>query len=397
MALRRRTDPPPWRFFLRWGAAVAVSVIAASLILYGFTSHGLERRLLQESSRGYAAQARGLEQILAGGTPTTVTRQALQSEVSWMGRAYGTAYVGLSDASGTLIAASGTPGSGPDPVIRHSVVASMRPLLPDHAVPGPNGQDRFEFLLPIASPRGALVLQVDEDARIVGRLVYDLRARSVRSLLLVILLAVPISYLLGGHGLHRRQRAAERTANTDALTGVYGRRRFEPILSDALASPSNASVALALIDIDNFKQVNDQLGHSHGDLVLVALARSFTQLRDVDTAFRTGGDEFAVVLPDTDDGRACAVLARVVAALNRAMPTITVSCGIASAGRHDGVSAQDLWERADRMLYEAKRLGRNQMVTFSTSASSARPTRDAGRNDARGASVECEAETVSAV
>ncbi len=376
---------------------MAVSVIAASLILYGFTSHGLERRLLQESLRGYTAQAGRLEQILAAGTPSTVTRDALRSEVSWMGRAYGTVYVGLSDGAGTLIASSGTPGSGPNPDTRHSVIAFTHANLPDHAVAGPNGQDRFEFVLPVTSPQGTLVLQVDENAQIVRNLVFDLRARTVRSLLLMILLAVPISYLLGGHGLHRRQRAAERTADTDALTGIYGRRRFEPILSDALAAPSSTSVALALIDIDNFKAVNDRLGHSHGDLVLVTLARSFTALRDIDTAFRTGGDEFAVVLPDTDDAQATVVLERVFAALSRAMPTITVSCGIASAGRHDGVSAQDLWEHADRMLYEAKRLGRNRIVTFSTSAALTPSTSDTERTDALGASVEGEAETVSVV
>lgn len=367
-ARRERRERPPWRFFLRWAAAVAVSLVLASLVMYALTSRGLERRLLQESLHGYTAQATSLEDVLARESTATPS-SSLRSEVNWISRGYGTTYAGLYDSSGRRITASGERHGGIDVATLRTVIDTGRPLLPDAQTTGSTGQRRFEFLLPVRSSRGTAVLVVDSDPAILTNLVFDLRLRQARSLLLVILIAAPVSYLLGGRGLHRRQRAAERTADTDALTGIYGRRRFESTLQEALAAPADDAVALALIDIDNFKRVNDRFGHSHGDQVLIALARSFDALRDSDFAFRMGGDEFAVILPQADEQRATQVLARVRAALTHAIPDVTISCGIASVRVRDRVEQQELWERADSALYEAKRLGRHQTVTFSTVAS----------------------------
>ena len=80
-----------------------------------------------------------------------------------------------------------------------------------------------------------------------------------------------MSYLLGGRTLRRRHQQSHDLANRDELTGILGRRTFRPLLGAALANTDNAPVSLALIDIDHFKGVNDRLGHSYGDRVLVAL------------------------------------------------------------------------------------------------------------------------------
>ena len=151
----------------------------------------------------------------------------------------------------------------------------------------------------------------------------DLRKQQIFGLLAMILFAVPLSYLLGGHTLRRRHHEADRLAGTDELTGIPGRRPFRPLLSAALADPDSTTVSLALIDIDHFKRVNDTLGHSYGDRVLVALGESFDELRASDTAFRLGGDEFAVLLPDTADRETADILERV-----------RTSFTSADAGRH---------------------------------------------------------------
>lgn len=132
-----------------------------------------------------------------------------------------------------------------------------------------------------------------------------------------------------------------------------------------LASPANASAALALIDLDHLKQLNDRLGHSYGDRVLVALADSLASLRATDTAFRLGGDEFAVVLRGLDDRQAAAVIDRVRRRLAHTMPGVGFSCGVASSTPGDRVGQQELWERADAALYEGKRLGRNRTTVYS--------------------------------
>jgi len=148
------------------------------------------------------------------------------------------------------------------------------------------------------------------------------------------------------------------------------------LLQATLADPDVPSVALALIDVDRFKRLNDHLGHSYGDRVLVALGESFEALRSYDSAFRLGGDEFAVVLPHADDEQAVDVLERVRACLETRVPGVTVSCGVTSVRPEEQVSLQELWERCDSALYEAKRLGRARTVSFTAIASGITATAD---------------------
>lgn len=108
------------------------------------------------------------------------------------------------------------------------------------------------------------------------------------------MLAIPLSYLLGGHRLQRRQQVADQAADTDALTGLSGCRPFRPTLEAALTSARNPGreVALALIDIDEFKQVNDRLGRNCG--VRGTLCAS-------DTAFRLETSSRGPAPPRTDE------------------------------------------------------------------------------------------------
>lgn len=160
-------------------------------------------------------------------------------------------------------------------------------------------------------------------------------------------------------------RNAELTeqSRTDALTGVANRRQFEDALAAALRQASlERGVALALVDIDHFKQINDSLGHAEGDRVLVEVARSLRAGgREGDLVARVGGEEFALLMPAGDRMAAlshCERQRERIAALNPAGP-VTASLGLALW--QPGDTAESLLRRADEALYTAKRSGRNRV------------------------------------
>jgi diguanylate cyclase (GGDEF)-like protein len=164
----------------------------------------------------------------------------------------------------------------------------------------------------------------------------------------------------------------EQLAMTDALTGVFNRRRFTDVLRREWATSKRYKTALSLllIDVDRFKAVNDTAGHAAGDQVLRAIADLISSsIREVDVAARYGGDEFVVLLPHTSPDRAAVVADRMRAKLDAARGgmsgearNISLSVGIAGIDDPGLTAAEDLLEAADRALYEAKKLGRDRVL-----------------------------------
>jgi two-component system cell cycle response regulator len=161
-------------------------------------------------------------------------------------------------------------------------------------------------------------------------------------------------------------------AMIDGLTGLWNRAYFnERVPAEiSLARRMGNQVSLVLFDIDYFKKLNDAHGHPFGDEVLRAVSRAMsTRLRSSDVACRYGGEEFAIILPNTDAPRA-GILAEDIRsriadlAISRGkeqLVTVTASFGITDLGRdQDG---QAMLQAADDALYEAKRSGRNRVVT----------------------------------
>jgi diguanylate cyclase (GGDEF)-like protein len=158
---------------------------------------------------------------------------------------------------------------------------------------------------------------------------------------------------------------------TDALTGCLNRRALEARLrSDwRLAKRRGTHVALAAIDLDHFKQINDTRGHPVGDVVLQQLAGIMkSTARDTDAVARFGGDEFVILLPDTGWQGALTFaerLRRRVDDFTFGPPgtpmTITISVGVALAKGTDPLSPEELLKEADRSLYKAKQQGRNRV------------------------------------
>lgn len=344
-------------FVLRWVLAVGLGMAAGGLVEYAVASQLVKESALEFVIRGYEAEIKVLEENLAAGLAPDARQAAIDVELTHIASSYGTSYVGLFDADGRSV---GVVGSNH----RHAATA-LQATISSVAPSAIARSGRYEILLPVRSPDGLLVMVIHQRADVIADLLADLRLGKAYGLLLGLALAVPLSYLLGGRSLHRQSRRAERTANTDALTGLAARRPFRPALEAALADRAAGGVVLGLIDIDGFKQVNDRLGHTYGDRVLCALADSFDELRASDTAFRLGGDEFAVVLVDSTDAQADEALERVRRSLTERAPGITFSAGVASVRPQDGVALQELWERADAALYDAKARGRRQTVCFS--------------------------------
>ncbi len=166
----------------------------------------------------------------------------------------------------------------------------------------------------------------------------------------------------------RNLALAEHRASTDALTGLPNKRDVQDTLKRMVAytARTGAALSVALLDLDHFKQVNDTFGHERGDEVLAATAAAMrSTLRESDFIGRYGGEEFLLLLPDTDRAGAARVLENVRTAITRVtLPGVdrafSASIGVA-VHEHHGVDAETLVRGADRALYAAKSGGRNRV------------------------------------
>jgi diguanylate cyclase len=156
----------------------------------------------------------------------------------------------------------------------------------------------------------------------------------------------------------------------DQLTGALNRRGLDETLDRELkrSDRSKAAVSIAMLDIDNFKQLNDSIGHQAGDRALIHLTRVIKEtLRPADSVGRYGGEEFLIVLPDSDLQAAMEAMERLQRDLtkkfflhNNERILVTFSAGVALRG--DNEEAEDLIGRADKAMYSAKKTGKNRVV-----------------------------------
>lgn len=175
-----------------------------------------------------------------------------------------------------------------------------------------------------------------------------------------------VALMVSALSSERAELRLQKVAQTDTLTGVGNRRWAMSVLPTHLPVGS----AIAQLDLDHFKHINDRFGHAAGDRVLVATANALrSQLRDSDLLARMGGEEFLVYLPDATASDATAIAQRLCTAVQQirlseqaeSIP-VTVSIGMACVTSSGGTWVHWLGA-ADRALYEAKRAGRNRVVT----------------------------------
>ena len=220
----------------------------------------------------------------------------------------------------------------------------------------------FEFVIPVDLPSGRYGYEVTYD-----HATYDAQLNEVRMILAVVwLLAMlgggAIFYLVGGRRLMRDHRMVLRRATRDGLTDLPNQRAFQDEFAQAVASASRYQepFSLARLDIDDFKGINDRHGHPHGDAVLKRVAEVLRATRPGDRPYRTGGDEFALMLAHTD-ARGARVLAR---RLSRVMAEAGINASIGVSALRLGLLADTLSAEADAALYEAKRQGGGRSAHF---------------------------------
>jgi diguanylate cyclase (GGDEF)-like protein len=229
-----------------------------------------------------------------------------------------------------------------------------------------SGPEEVAWIGEVGGSRKPLTLELDANTRLL--LVPPDEGFGKDTRMLAEWLASQAAVALDNARLHD---IVQRQAITDDLTGLVNRRRFIEALDAEIerARRFGAALTIVLADLDNFKQVNDEFGHHGGDVVLRAFADLIrSHVRDVDVSGRIGGEEFAILLPDTDAAGAARVAERMRSSLNEvAIPlsegaTIRVasSFGVAELARDQ--SGDDLLRSADAALYRAKDGGKNRVV-----------------------------------
>jgi diguanylate cyclase (GGDEF)-like protein len=180
--------------------------------------------------------------------------------------------------------------------------------------------------------------------------------------------AVAIRQLLRGEDAY--VESLRRATITDSLTQLLNRRGFQERMEMELARAERdgGPMVLMVADVDNFKQINDRLGHLGGDMTLERLAGVISRTtRKSDAAARLGGDEFAFILPNTTADQALFMADRIRRAIESSFTgtatSVTISLGAADYPAH-GRTSEELLDAADRALYESKEHGRNRVTLW---------------------------------
>lgn len=205
------------------------------------------------------------------------------------------------------------------------------------------------------------LLQLNEDAQSEKRRLLQFGVGAVSVICILLMLAL--------HRLRNQSLQLRKLAQIDGLTGLHNRRHALMLAEQLYASclRRQSPMAVVMVDLDLFKEINDRFGHAAGDEVLRSAARHFAScLRKQDVIGRTGGEEFAIFLPDTNLNAAMSVVERCRNGLGDVQEgaqrrSVTASFGIAVA-INDRATLDELLQQADKALYNAKASGRNQVA-----------------------------------
>jgi diguanylate cyclase (GGDEF)-like protein len=350
-------------FGLRLGFALLATFALVGAVSYKLISDELYQHQLDSYESIQAADAKGFEAIARREARLDVAIREIDEVLDALGRRPGA-------IEAILI--------GPDRIVRASNVETLngkrdsdarieQALDAGASYAGHEGDPRrnssnLEFVTPVKIHGATYALEMSFTADS-----FDAQLASIRRVLLLVLgLAIVAAgvlfYVLGGRTLLRHHRLALERATRDGLTDLPNHRAFEDELGQAVAAATRTQVplALAVLDLDNFKLINDRHGHPQGDELLRRVAAVLRDGRAADRSYRIGGDEFALLMPGTDEPGAQIVVRRLV----RVLAESSASASIGIATLRAGHSAEELRAEADAALYDAKSRGGKGFVSF---------------------------------
>jgi len=262
----------------------------------------------------------------------------------------------------------------PDPLMSFAVAATYgeaerASAALRHAI---SGQDDSDDAL--RDGRRVLIQEIKAGSEVLGIIAVadrlDHQPFTRADLALLESMSAPAALALEREAMRARADEFARAAAVDPVSGLFNRRHFQTRLEEELqrAQRGDTTIALLMIDLDNFKSINDTYGHTAGDATLRAVASIIRRsVRHFDVCTRYGGEEFAVVMPESGNPIAMNVAERILARIAAWSPPephlagLKVTASIGFALSEPSHTMDDLIARADRALYEAKQRGKNQV------------------------------------
>jgi diguanylate cyclase (GGDEF)-like protein len=363
---RRRTasNGSSFAFGFRLFATLALTSSLIAITAYTLLDRNLARRQITSYAEVQASDAKAFEALASGAHTRSDAILEVDRLLHSVGDRPGVREALLLDSRRVVRGASndalvGTTDAGDtrlDAAFERGTSYAGR-----EADPGQDSRN-FEFVVPVNILGSRYAYDVDYNHH-----AYDLQRGEVRTIIVLIgLLALlgggALFYLVGGRSLMRDHRRVLRRATRDGLTDLPNQRAFQDEFSHAVDSAARYedSFSLLLLDIDDFKLVNERHGHPHGDAILKRVAAILREARPGDRPYRVGGDEFALSLAHTD-AQGARILAR---RLSRKLAEDGVEVSMGLGTLRPGLEADTLRGEADRALYEAKRREGGRVAHF---------------------------------
>jgi diguanylate cyclase (GGDEF)-like protein len=350
-------------FGARMFAAVALTFALIGVVGYVLIDRNLEHRQTENYAAELRADAKGFEVDDLRAVSPAKTIRDIDQLLAAIARRPGTLEAALIDQRHVVRAAGedrliGTRYADPriEAALEHGTSYAGREADPT------KDRDNFEFVVPVILSDGRYAYEVIYAHRAYDAQLHDMRMVLVLVGLLALFGGGGVFYVVGGRALLRDHRRALQRATRDGLTDLPNQRAFQDEFPQAVASAARYQDPLALIvlDVDDFKFINDHHGHPHGDAVLGRVAEVLREARPGDRPYRTGGDEFALLLAHTDSAGARTLARR----LSRGFSDAGIEASIGVSALRSGQQADTLRAEADAALYEAKRQGGNRFAHF---------------------------------
>ncbi len=359
-AARRRWEATS--FALRLFLSLGLALVLVGVVAYAEISRQLEQHEVSTLAHVQQADADSFQRRFRGAESEVVIRE-IDEILDAVGSRPGAVEASLIDPRGVIVASSverliGTVDDSPQirAALADGASRSGREIDP---LEDPSD---FEFVTPVELPGGRYALETSVASDLFAQQLAGMRRTLALVGALALLAVSALFYLLGGRSLLRSHAIALQRATRDGLTDLPNHRAFQAELEQAaaFAERSGDPLALAVLDVDHFKLVNDRYGHPRGDELLRQVAAVLREQRATDRAYRIGGDEFALLLPSTDAEGTQTLMRR----LSRKLRDTGAPASIGIAALRGGESPSELRAEADAALYEAKRRGGDAAVHF---------------------------------